>query len=129
MTLAKMWLSDVVTSRSFGWYTADGREQGFATQGQARFYADGRVRSADSPGMAGLWKFTLMELTPADVDILRAWLASGALLLARDHRGQSMYGAFFEAEFAENKALSYDSTQNTYRGSITLRSVDVVEGV
>lgn len=129
VTLAKMWLSDVVTGRTFGWYTDNGREQSFSVRGEVRWYADGQQRSVSAPGMAGEWKFTLVLITTDDTVILKAWLANNVTLFARDYRGQSMYGTFFQADFAEDKAGSYNSVQNTYRAAITLQAVDVVEGV
>lgn len=127
--LVKTWLTAVVSGQTLGWYTADDRNQSYAVQGDVRPYAGGRQRAVGSEGISGSWSFTLMELTLADTVILRTWLDAGVTVFARDHRGQSMYATFFQLDIAENKASTWDSPQNTYRAAITLRSVDVVEGV
>jgi hypothetical protein len=127
--LTRLWITSVVSQQTFGWYTGTERTQSYTVQGDIRPYAGGRQRAVGSAGVAGSWTFELMELTLADTVVLRTWLGSGVTVFARDHRGQSMYGTFFELEITENPATTYDSPQNTYRASITLRSVDVVEGV
>lgn len=127
--LTKMWITSVVTGDTFGWYTDPARDQGYAVRGEIRTYAGGRQRAVGSIGTAGVWSFTLMELTLTDVDQLREWLSSGVTVYARDHRGQSMYGTFFALDVAENQAVLYTDPTNTYRGSVTLQQVHVVEGV
>jgi hypothetical protein len=123
-----MWLTSVVTGESRGWYSSD-RDQSYSVRGEVRAYAGGRQRAVGSTGMAGAWKFTLMELSLADTVFLRTWLDTGVTVFARDHRGQSMYGTFFQVDIAENKATSWDSPQNTYRAAIAVLAVDVVEGI
>lgn len=129
VTLQRMWLTSVVTGETLGWYTAPDREQSYSTRGEIRFYAGGIPQAVGSVGVAGDWKFQLLELTLADTAVLRRWLDAGVLLLARDYRGQTMYGTFFQLDLGENKALTWDSPQNTYMATVVLQQVDVVEGV
>lgn len=129
LQLTQLWLTAIVSGESHGWYSDPSRDQTFAVRGEVRFYAGGRLRAVTSAGMSGQWKFTLVELTLADTTLIKLWLDTGVTVLARDHRGQSMYGTFFSVDFAENRALTWNSPQNTYRAAITLQAVDVVEGV
>ncbi len=125
--LTKMWLTNVVSMESVGAQTAPDREQTHSVQGEIRTYAGGRQRAVGSIGAAGTWKFTLVELTLAQVSLLRAWMESGVTVFTRDHRAQSMYGTFFELSIHENAAQTYAFA--TYSADITLQRVDVTEGV
>lgn len=122
VSLQRMWLSDVATGETLGWYTDDSREQSYNTRGEVRFYAGGRQRSIGPAGTAGQWKFTLMQMTLGDVVTLKSWLANSTLILARDHRGRAMYGKFFGVDIAENKP------DLTYRATITVHGLNVVDG-
>jgi hypothetical protein len=129
LQLTKLWLTSVLSGESHGWYTDPERDQSYSTKGEIRTYAGGRQRAIGSVGVAGSWKFTLVEMSLADTVILRTWLDAGVTVFARDHRGQSMYGTFFGVDLSEIRAMTYNSPQNLYRASITLQAVDVVEGV
>src|SRR6266498_2626908 len=122
VSLQKMWLSDVATGDTFGWYTDDSRDQTFNTRGTVRFYSGGRQRAIGPAGVSGLWKFTLMQMTQAEVETLKIWLSSSALIFARDHRGRASYGKFFDVNVTENK------DDGTYRASIELHGIDVIDG-
>lgn len=119
--LPKMFLTDTVTGETRGWFTAD-RSESYNTRRQVRFYTGGRKRAIGPRGMAGAWKFTLMELTLTDVADLKVWLTSGALVFARDHRGRALYGTFFAIDVAENRP------DFTYRATITLLGQHVADG-
>jgi hypothetical protein len=128
--LTRMWLTSVVTAESFGWYTAPDRGQSYTVRGEIRTYAGGRQRAVGSTGTAGHWSFTLVELTLDDIAQLREWLSSGVTVFARDHRGQSMYGTFFDVAVSEViPAILYTDPNNRFRAGITINQVDVVEGV
>lgn len=125
--LTKMWLTHVVTQESLGSQTAPSRSWSAAVKGEVRTYAGGRQRAVGSVGRSNSWKFTLVELTQAQAELLEAWMDQGVTVFARDHRGQSMYGTFFGIDRAENMAQLYPNA--TYTATIELQRVDVVEGV
>lgn len=125
--LTKMWMTNVVSQDQLGAQTDDSREQTYSVRGEIRTYAGGRQRAVGSLGAAGSWKYTLVELTLDQVNTLRTWMAAGVTVFARDHRGQSMYGTFFEVGVKENKSALWQNA--TYTADITLQRVDVVEGV
>lgn len=127
--LTRLWMTSVVTGESFGWYTDPNREQTYSVKGEIRTYAGGRQRAVGSVGQSGSWRFTLKELALTDIAQLREWMDAGVTIFARDHRGQSMYGTFFEVGVGENPAVTYNSPLNLYTAGITLQAVDVVEGV
>lgn len=124
VTLTRMWLTNVVTQEMLGAYSAPDRSQVFAVRGEIRTYAGGRQRAIGSVGMAGQWKFVLVELTTANVTTIKTWMSSGVTVLVRDYRGQYMYGTFFDVSFAENP-----NPYLTYRADVLVQAVDVVEGV
>jgi hypothetical protein len=125
--LSKLWLANVVTQELLSAQTGRSKAQEFGVPGEIRTYAGGRQRAVGSLGMAGKWTFTLMELSQTNTETLKTWMASGVTVLARDHRGQAMYGTFFGLNIAENMAQLYPTA--TYTADITLQAVDVVEGV
>jgi hypothetical protein len=126
VALSKLWMTNVVTGEMFSAQTVPGRSQSFAVGGSIRTYAGGRQRAIGSTGASGSWKFSLAELSLTQAQTLRAWMATGVTVLARDHRGQSMYGTFFAVELDENFG---SGTLATYVAAIELLAVDVVEGV
>jgi hypothetical protein len=124
--LTRMFLTNVVTIETLSAQTDPARSQTYSVAGAVRTYAGGRQRAVGSIGLSGSWKFVLVELTLTQVNVMRAWMAAGVTVLARDHRGQSMYGTFFQVDVGENMGLG---TTATYTASIELESVSVVEGV
>lgn len=125
--LTKLWLVNIVTQEMISAQSGRSKSQAFSVKGEIRTYAGGRQRAIGSTGLSGQWVFTLMELSQANVDMLKTWMAFGVTVLARDHRGQFMYGTFFSVDIAENMAQFYSTA--TYTADITLQAVDVVEGV
>lgn len=127
LQLTKMWLVNLATAEMLGAQTGQDRGWAASVRGEVRSYAGGRQRAVGSIGKASTWKFTLVELTQVQCELLEAWMNQGVTLLARDHRGQFMYGTFFEVDRGENMAQLYPNA--TYTVSITVQRVDVVEGV
>jgi hypothetical protein len=127
LQLTKLWLTNVVTTEMLGAQSSPDRPQDYAVKGEIRTYAGGRQRAVGSLGASGQWKFQLMELTATQVETLKTWMEAGVTVLARDHRGQSMYGTFFGVTVGENMAQLWQNA--TYTAEITLQAVDVVEGV
>lgn len=125
--LTKMWLTNVTSLEMIGLQTGPERPRNYQARGEVRFYGAGRKRSIKRAGMAQTWKFTLQEMTLTQVETLRQWSDDGVTVLARDHRGQSMYGSFYEIEIDER--LSQTPSGAFYTAAITLQQVDVVEGV
>jgi hypothetical protein len=125
--LTKLWLANVVTQELLSAQTVPSKSQSFGVKGEIRTYAGGRQRAIGSTGMSGQWQFVLVELTQTNTETLKTWMSSGVTVLARDHRGQSMYGTFFDLGISENMAQLYPTA--SYTAQITLQAVDVVEGV
>jgi hypothetical protein len=123
----KMWLTSVVSQESIGAWTDEDRESTYGVAGEIRTYAGGRQRAVGSVGASGQWKRTLVELTAADVALLRTWMENGVTVFARDHLGQAMYATFFDVGVKENKSQTWQAA--TFRADITLQRVDVSEGV
>lgn len=124
--LTKMFLTNVVSIETLAAQTDPARSQTYSVAGDVRTYAGGRQRGVGSVGLSGSWKFVLVELTLTQIGVMRAWMTAGVTVLARDHRGQSMYGTFFQVDVGENMGMG---TASTYTASIELKSVTVVEGV
>jgi hypothetical protein len=124
--LTKMFLTNVVSIETLAAQTDPARSQTYSVAGDVRTYAGGRQRGVGSVGLSGSWKFVLVELTLTQIGVMRAWMTAGVTVLARDHRGQSMYGTFFQVDVGENMGMG---TAATYTASIELKSVSVVEGV
>lgn len=118
----RMWLTNVVSQEHLGARTEPNRERTDSVRGEIRTYAGGRQRAVGSVGASSGWRFTLVQLGLTEVNVLRTWMESGVTVFAKDHRGQSMYGTFFEVLSAETGYLLYSA-------AITLQHVDVVEGV
>jgi hypothetical protein len=125
--LTKMFLANIVTQELLSAQTVPSKSQSFGVKGEIRTYAGGRQRAIGSTGMSGQWQFTLVELSQTNTETLKTWMSSGVTVLARDHRGQSMYGTFFDLGIAENMTQLYPTA--SYTAQITLQAVDVVEGV
>jgi hypothetical protein len=126
VTLTKLWVVNLATQEMIGAQSDPARTWQGTVDGSVRKYAAGRMRAVGSVGLYQQWKFTLVELTQAQCELLEAWMKQGVTVLARDARGQSMYGAFFEVDRAENFGVY---PYATYTAAITLNRVDVVEGV
>jgi hypothetical protein len=126
VNLTRMWLVNVVTVETLSAQTDPTRSQSYSVDGAVRTYAGGRQRAVGSVGLHGSWKFTLVELVLSQIDTLQAWMDAGITVLARDHRGQSMYGTFFQIDVGENMGTGLLST---YTAALELQTVSVVEGV
>ena len=127
LVLTKMWLTNTVTTEMLSAQTAPDRPQSYKVPGEVRTYAGGRQRGIQRAGLSRTWQFELQELTAANVTTLVAWMNLGVTILARDHRGQSMYGTFYEIAVKERPGGS--PATSYYAAGITVQSVDVVEGV
>jgi hypothetical protein len=125
--LTRMWITNVVTEEHVSAQTDPTRSWSASVRGEVRSYAGGRQRAVGSIGKSNVWKFVLEELSLATCELLETWMNQGITVLARDHRGQFMYGTFFAVERSENMAQTYEFA--TYTAAIELQRVDVVEGV
>lgn len=127
VTYNRAWLTNVATTEQLSAQTGPDRKRSYATGGEQRIYGSGRVRAVRQAGVKGAWSFELVELTLAQTNTLLVWLAAGATVFVRDHRGQAAYGTFFGVDIGENAAQG--PTGATYTAGVTLTMVDVVEGV
>lgn len=119
--LKQMWLVWIDLGVSLSAPTDPAREQVYTDEGEVRTYASGRQRSITVVGERGSWSFTLLRLSLDNINTLRT--GKGYTVLARDHRGQSMYGVYHGVTVGEWKIPTL------YTASITLQQVTVVEGV
>jgi hypothetical protein len=124
--LTKFWVTNTLTKEMIGAYTDPKRDQSHSVKGEVRQYAGGRQRAVGSPGRASTWGVTLLDLTQAQCDQLKAWMDAAVTVLARDHRGQTMYGTFFQVDVGEYAATTFSAAR--YTVAISIRRVDVVEG-
>lgn len=124
--LTKFWLTNLVTQEHFGRYSAPDRPKSSSVQGEVRRYAGGRMRAVGVLGTSAQWGVTLVELTLDDVELLELWMSQGVTVFARDHRGASMYGTFFQVDVDELRAVTYPFA--VYTATIQIQRVDVVEG-
>lgn len=126
VTLTAFWLTNVTTGDMIGAQSDPTRTWTSTVEGAVRKYAGGRMRAVGSLGHSIAWKVTLVELTQAQCELIETWMAEGATVLARDARGQSLYGAVFEVDRAENFGVFPSAT---YTATFEIDRVDVVEGV
>ncbi len=123
----RFWMTNTVTLDQIGCYSAPDRDQSHTVKGEVRTYAGGRQRAVGSIGSASTWRVTLLELTLAQVETLKAWQSQGVTVFARDHRGQALYATYFEVGVGENASQTVGAA--TYSVAVVLQRVDVVEGV
>lgn len=126
VTLSKFWIVNVTTAEMIGAFSDPARTWTSTVVGGVRTYAGGRQRAVGTLGHSIVWKVTLVELTQAQLETIETWVAQGATFFARDARGQSLYGAVFQVDRAENFGVYPGAT---YTASIEINRVDVVEGV
>jgi hypothetical protein len=124
--LNKVWLVNLSTGEMMGAQSDPSRTWTAAVDGEVRKYAGGRMRAVGSIGKTNQWKITLVELTQAQCEQLETWMGQGVTVFARDARGQSMYGSFFQVDRGENFGVY---PYATYTASVEIHRVDVVEGV
>lgn len=87
--------------------------------GEVRRMANGRLRIVTRAGSARTLGVTLRNLTPANVELLRAW--EGKTVLFRDVWGRKMFGAYFGIDVKDYRDRSAQDV------SFTLSEVTVSE--
>lgn len=120
LTLTKLWINRMDTGEAFSAYSSE-RSRAHSVEGEVRTYAGGRQRAVYVAGERGEFPFKLINLTAAEVEIVRGW--TGLTVQIRDHRGQRFFGAYFEVAVEEVKAPV------VYNVQATLRVLTVTEGV
>lgn len=95
LTLTKGWLLRVSTGETFGAQTSRDTGSGaYGVEGGIVNHAGGRQRSYIVEGESGTLPIEFLEVSLANIVLLRSW--EGELMLYRDWRGQGMYGAYYE---------------------------------
>ena len=120
LVLTKLWVNRMDTGDSISGYTKD-RGRGHANDGEVRTYAGGRRRAIITAGESGKFKFTMVDLTQAEMETLREW--KGTTVEVRDHRGQRFVGVYFQVDIGEAKVSTL------YDVSIELETLSFEEGV
>ncbi|MET0461102.1 MAG: hypothetical protein ABW195_17760 [Ilumatobacteraceae bacterium] len=91
-----------------------------AKTGEVREYVGGRRRAVSTVGTTDKIVVTLLKLTLEQVQTLESW--TGQFVLARDWRGQGLYGTFFVV------ATSARRHPDQYESTIEFTSVTLSEG-
>jgi hypothetical protein len=126
VVLTKVWLANVSTGEMIGAQSDPSRSWTATVEGSVRKYAGGRMRAVGSIGKNISWKLTLVEITQAQCETLELWMAAGVTVFARDARGQSLYGTFFQVDRGERFGVY---PYGLYTATMEISKVDVVEGV
>jgi len=90
-------------------------------EGGVQTFASGRQRSISHVGERGQFGFTLVDVTEAQITLLREW--KGKTVSVRDHRGQRYVGSYYEINVDEDK-----SNITLYNAAIVLSFVTYEEG-
>jgi hypothetical protein len=123
LLLTKTWINRMDTGEAIAAQSdPDSGQTSWANEGEVRLYASGRRRSVTVEGEGGTVPFTLLEVTLAQVELLRTW--KGVNVLVRDHRGRRWFGVFFNV--VETPQRNYT---NIYTAAFTLQTTTTVEGV
>lgn len=122
LNLTKVWVNRLDTGEAVSAQSDRKRAREHSMAGDVRTYAGGRQRAISQEGERGTFDVTLVRVTPADIETLRAW--QGIPVQVRDHRGQRFVGVFFAVPVVEQR-----DDVNAYDVPLSLRIVTVVEGV
>ena len=121
LMLTKLWINEMSTGLSVAAQSKD-RERTTSVAGKVETFADGRQRSIVTVGEVVVIPFTLVLVTMAQIDQLRAWY--GKTTQWRDHRGQRYVGTFYELKITE-----YIDNIGFYDAASTFYGVTFVDGV
>lgn len=88
--------------------------------GEVREYIGGRRRAVSRAGATDKLTVTLLKLTLDQVQTLELW--AGQTVLARDWRGQGIYGVFFVVPTSARRP------RDMYETTLEFTSVTLVEG-
>lgn len=123
LPLTRVWVNRADTGDALSAQSApdSGTEQ-WANDGGVRLYASGRRRAFTIEGEGAEVPFTLIEMTYAQVETLRAW--KGINVQVRDHRGRKWFGVFFSVAVKPQRQYV-----NVYDAAFTLLTTTTVEGV
>lgn len=121
LTLTKTFVNLMSTGAAVSGQTARSRGEAYTQPGEVRTYAGGRRRAITSVGETGTYTFTLLLISRASTELLRAW--KGQLVQVRDHKGRLFVGVFFATPVEEIVSRA------TWNVSITLSTVSYDEGV
>ncbi|AGL19495.1 hypothetical protein [Actinoplanes sp. N902-109] len=122
LTLTQAWLLRLDTGELWSAYTDDSSGQPqYSIDGDIVNHAGGRQRAYAVEGESSRWPITFRRLDLDDLAMLRAWKAQPVLY--RNHRGEAMYGEFFDVQQEAWKK------PGRWNARIELRGITVVEGV
>lgn len=121
LTLDRHWLNLLSDGTAVSAYSADRAEQ-YANLGEVKHLAGGRQRAVRVAGEQGVYSFTFLEVSAADVDKLRAW--KGETVQARNDRGVLVVGVFFQLALTEVRDRS-----GFYNVVVSTRAVTAPVGV
>jgi len=121
VTLDRVFLSLAADLTSVVAAFSSDRSEVLAAPGEVRRMANGRLRTVTRAGTARTLGVTLRNLTPAQVVLVRSWVARTVLF--RDVWGRKVYGAFFAIDVSDYADRSAQDV------AFTLSEVTVSEAV
>ena len=121
LMLTKVWVNLVRTGEAMSGQSMRERTQSHEVSGDVQQFAGGRSRGIGEEGIRSNFEFTMRDMSLEDIETLKTWF--GETVLARDHRGQHFYGAFYHIDIMEMRE------PDLYDIKIPLRTVTFDEGV
>lgn len=120
LNLTQFWITLLSTGEHVHAHHKPLPARSVAKTGEVREYVGGRRRSISTEGATTKLSVTLLKLTLSQVETLEAW--AGQTVLARDWRGQGVYGTFFVV------ATSPRRPRDMYEASLEFTSVTLADG-
>jgi hypothetical protein len=102
-------------------YSEPGRGYSTSIEGRVDTFAGGRQRAISIEGERVTYPFTLVRVTPTDLDTLISW--KGQTVCVRDNRGRRFFGAYFEVAPVETRDTDHYNVPLTVVG-VTLPEED-----
>lgn len=121
LLLTKIFVNLMSSGEFVAAYSQVGRGYSTSVEGRVDTFGGGRQRAIAVEGERTAYPFTLVDVTPADVDTLRGW--KGQTVCVRDNRGRRFFGVFHELSPVEVR------DQDLYNVPIALQGVSTEEGV
>lgn len=121
IVLDRTFVNLVATGAVVQAYTGRGRSRSYKTDGAVAGFAGGRYRSIALEGTAGSQTFMLRDVSNADIETLKLWIAE--TVLVRDSRGRRMFGTYYAVEYNDRILDNY------YDVTLNVSEVSYAEGV
>jgi len=108
LTLTKLFVNLLSTGASVSAQSQPDRLATYEKRGDVRIYAGGRLRSITQEGAPGTFVFVLVDVTRAQITLLRSW--AGLPVQVRDNRSRIFQGVYYRVNEIErrNEPTLYD---------------------